>query len=175
MAGLIPVILDGGECALGIESTVVNCLTDNPMILRPGSITKSAIEEALGREATYATSQINSVMLSPGMKYRHYAPHAKVSLCNAHEAMGYVGVAATVVLTATPDQFMDMTISGPAKAHHTHALNHPHPLKQQTFYAELRRADDIGANTVVIVMDDATAQNEGLMNCILKASGGVNS
>jgi L-threonylcarbamoyladenylate synthase len=74
----IDLILDGGPCGRGIESTVVDCTTDPPQILRPGPITRAELEAAIGRlvvdvkaaddDATSAAAR------SPGMLPRHYAP-----------------------------------------------------------------------------------------------------
>ncbi len=78
LEGKIPYIIDGGNCEVGIESTVVSLVGKTPMLLRPGVITKEALEEALGQKVALAPS--HGPILSPGMKYRHYAPKAKVRL-----------------------------------------------------------------------------------------------
>ena len=83
MNGKIPLIIDGGECDAGVESTVISVLEKTPVILRPGIITKENIEDVLKKEVLLAKEVVsgvekNSVVLSPGMKYKHYAPNAKV-------------------------------------------------------------------------------------------------
>lgn len=80
----IPLILDGGLCNIGIESTVISLLDNNPKLLRPGMISKEAIEEVLGISlSTYAGSEI----LSPGTKYRHYSPLTKIYLCETMQEL----------------------------------------------------------------------------------------
>ena len=85
MKGKIPLIIDGGECDAGVESTVISVLEDIPIILRPGIVTKEDIEKvlkksvALAKEVTKGVTE-NSVVRSPGMKYKHYAPNAKVTI-----------------------------------------------------------------------------------------------
>lgn len=81
----IAMILDGGPCRVGIESTVVDCTQETPVILRPGSITKEMIEAALCRSLTTITNT-SSLLKSPGMLESHYAPSLPVRL-NAKEAM----------------------------------------------------------------------------------------
>lgn len=83
MNGRIPLIIDGGECDAGVESTVISTLTDTPIILRPGVITKEMIENVLGKKVEIAKAVTEGVkkdekVLSPGMKYKHYAPNADV-------------------------------------------------------------------------------------------------
>lgn len=85
MNGRIPLIIDGGECQAGVESTVISVLTDTPTILRPGIITKEMISKALNKEVVVAKAVTEGVkkdekVLSPGMKYKHYAPKAEVTI-----------------------------------------------------------------------------------------------
>lgn len=83
MNGRIPLIIDGGECQAGLESTVISVLTKTPTILRPGVITKEMISEVLNKDILVANAVTEGVkkdekVLSPGMKYKHYAPKAEV-------------------------------------------------------------------------------------------------
>lgn len=81
LKGRIKLILDGSQCQLGLESTVVNGMVYPPVILRPGSITLESIRKIRGFELTIVhSSQVVGVPSSPGMKYRHYSPSAKVIL-----------------------------------------------------------------------------------------------
>lgn len=75
----IPLILDGGRCEGGIESTVVDVTGDEPVILRKGLITAEMIKSVVGK-CSYAstTSELNS--RSPGTKYRHYCPKTQTVL-----------------------------------------------------------------------------------------------
>jgi L-threonylcarbamoyladenylate synthase len=90
MNGKIPLILDGGECDVGLESTVLDICHDQPTILRPGGVTKEMLEAVLGQEVLLAGSILrplgeNEVALSPGMRYRHYAPKGSVILVEGPE------------------------------------------------------------------------------------------
>ncbi|MFW6381122.1 MAG: L-threonylcarbamoyladenylate synthase [Bacillota bacterium] len=102
LQGKIPLILDGGQTRVGVESTVLDVRGEQPEILRPGGITREQLSEILGQELpTAGDSQGGSVNeeadtpvkpvkdrqkqkhttpLSPGMKYRHYAPHTPLKL-----------------------------------------------------------------------------------------------
>ncbi len=76
--GKIGAVVDGGPCSVGIESTVLSLIHPAPTILRLGQISQEELQEALGIPVALAGS--NEKILSPGMKYRHYAPKAKVRL-----------------------------------------------------------------------------------------------
>ena len=84
MDGRIDMIIDGGQVNIGIESTIVDMTSEPPMILRPGYITKSMLQQEIGEVAVDKITTIkDKSQLSedykpkaPGMKYRHYAPKA---------------------------------------------------------------------------------------------------
>ncbi len=81
MDGRIPLILDGGPCRYGVESTVLS-LVGTPTILRPGAVTPEMLAAVLG-EVALAPSILaplaqGETAASPGMKYKHYAPNAQV-------------------------------------------------------------------------------------------------
>lgn len=73
LKGKIPLIIDGGSCEVGIESTVLSLVTEVPTILRPGFITERQLSEVIGEVKTFNGKIITSAP-APGMKYRHYAP-----------------------------------------------------------------------------------------------------
>ncbi len=83
-AGKIPLVLDGGACTGGIESTVCDVTGEVPVILRPGLITKEMIASVVGdcKEVSAAPKQGEQVK-SPGMLYKHYAPRCKTMLFSA--------------------------------------------------------------------------------------------
>ncbi|MGN0297904.1 MAG: L-threonylcarbamoyladenylate synthase [Lachnospiraceae bacterium] len=85
MDGKIEMILDGGECHIGLESTIIDMSEEEPTLLRPGFITKEMLEHALGHEIKVdaaVTRQVSAGVRpkAPGMNYRHYAPKATLIL-----------------------------------------------------------------------------------------------
>lgn len=90
MEGRIEMILDGGEVGIGLESTIIDLTDGTPTILRPGYITQSMIENVIGHtEVDKASTEENSQHLrpkAPGMKYRHYAPKAEMTLVSGEQA-----------------------------------------------------------------------------------------
>ena len=85
MDGRLPLILDGGACGVGVESTVITLAGEQPMLLRPGFVTKEQLEQVLGCEVQLAGAVLHKLKegetaRSPGMKYKHYAPKAHVTI-----------------------------------------------------------------------------------------------
>ena len=81
MDGRIPLILDGGPCRFGVESTIVDCTGPVAVILRPGAITREMLTEVLGGvKLDPALVGAGTVPKAPGMKYKHYAPKAPMTL-----------------------------------------------------------------------------------------------
>ncbi|MDE6475011.1 MAG: threonylcarbamoyl-AMP synthase [Clostridia bacterium] len=76
MQGRVPLILQGGACEVGIESTIVDMTADIPTILRPGAITQDMIASVLGKVKNFDGKII--VAKAPGMKYKHYAPSCEM-------------------------------------------------------------------------------------------------
>ncbi len=78
----IPLIIDGGPCRVGVESTIVDLSEGTPRLLRPGGITPEQLLEVLEDlvidKAVTAQLQAGDIVKAPGMKYRHYAPNAQV-------------------------------------------------------------------------------------------------
>lgn len=89
LSGRIAMILDGGPVGIGIESTIVDLTEEHPMILRPGYITKDMLEEALGEpvgiDPGLLADDDTRKPKAPGMKYRHYAPRAKLVIVDGPE------------------------------------------------------------------------------------------
>ena len=95
-AGKIPLIVDGGACKVGVESTIVDLTENPPRLLRPGGITPAQLEEVLGSlvvdKAVTAHVDKDAVVKAPGMKYRHYAPSEPVVIVSGsrEKAAAYI-------------------------------------------------------------------------------------
>lgn len=83
LRGQIPYIIDGGESLVGLESTIVDCSLDEPVLLRPGFVGLETLESVLKRKVLLPGA--NTPHKAPGMKYTHYAPHAPVIWINMKE------------------------------------------------------------------------------------------
>lgn len=94
--GCIDAIVDGGPCAVGVESTIVDLTEARPRLLRPGGVTPEALREVLGDlvidRAVTAPISGDTVVKAPGMKYRHYAPQEPVVIVSGsrEKAASYI-------------------------------------------------------------------------------------
>jgi L-threonylcarbamoyladenylate synthase len=89
LSGKISLIIDGGPTKIGIESTVVDLSRRTPMLLRPGSVTLEQLQEMIGAVNVHPIifgKKTKSVHRSPGMRYRHYSPNAKIILVEGTKA-----------------------------------------------------------------------------------------
>ena len=88
--GKIAAVVDGGPCRVGVESTIVDLTEDRPRLLRPGGITPEQLISVLGDlvidKAVTAQIDKDAVVKAPGMKYRHYAPKAPVTVVRGDPA-----------------------------------------------------------------------------------------
>ena len=83
LTGRVDMIVDGGAVEIGVESTILDMTVEPPMILRPGAITKEMFEEVIGEvtiDRTLIRPDSRQVPKAPGMKYRHYAPKADLTI-----------------------------------------------------------------------------------------------
>ncbi|KAK0515329.1 hypothetical protein JMJ35_002708 [Cladonia borealis] len=108
LSGRIDLILDGGPCNVGVESTVVDGLTKPPVILRPGGISIDMLRSCPGWEGVevgYKDGAETGVPRAPGMKYKHYSPNARVLLFHGQMDTGsarkYIGAKRTVGVVMT--------------------------------------------------------------------------
>jgi L-threonylcarbamoyladenylate synthase len=84
-------ILDGGQCIIGIESTIVECVGSTPIILRPGTVTDLMVEKTTG--LTIGTSKKTESLVVSGMLDKHYSPRAKVKLnTNTNPGEGFIAL-----------------------------------------------------------------------------------
>lgn len=153
--GNIAAVIDGGTCRVGIESTVIDMTTSIPIILRPGFITKEAIENVLGVPVEVMQMSVIKEIHAPGMKYRHYAPHATIVVLDVSDIDSHT-------FTQT------ILLSNIATLHDNTVITYP--LTTQTLYSSFREADHKHIPTVTIILDEETKKDMGIMNRISKAA-----
>lgn len=180
MDGVIPVILDGGEVGIGIESTIIDLTEDVPMILRPGYITAQMLEEVIGpvRMDPGIIAQDSGIRpKAPGMKYRHYAPKAElVVIDGAKEAvidkinrlaseMQSKGKTVGIIGTdETAARYLgDIVLSIGARKDEDAIARH--------LYKILREFDEAGADIIYSESFQTPRIGQAIMNRLLKAAG----
>ena len=170
--GKVPLVIDGGDCNVGIESTVVS-LVGEPMLLRPGAITHKMLSDALGKEVllSHAVSEPlkeGERPTSPGMKYRHYAPNAKVVLVESEFDKF------AELLNAADDGTFGLVFEGEAeqldKPCVVYGKLHDPESQARELFASLRKLDELEAKLVYARCPDRSGESLGVLNRMLRAA-----
>jgi L-threonylcarbamoyladenylate synthase len=82
----LKLVLDGGECQGGLESTIIGFEEEEPLLYRLGSISKEQIEAVVGKVTLRNKSQASGIAIAPGLHQKHYAPHTPTVFCESAEA-----------------------------------------------------------------------------------------
>ncbi len=175
MNGRIPLVIDGGESDAGVESTVISVLSDTPVILRPGVVTKEMIEEVLQKPVEIAKAvtegvKKNEKVLSPGMKYKHYAPNADVVILKGsfESFKKYIDEYKTDGTFALCFDGEEKELSVPAVAygHITSPKEQAHEL-----FTALRKLDKKQAKLVFARCPEMTGVSLAVYNRLIRSAG----
>ena len=174
MDGRIPAVLDGGECAVGVESTVVDVTKETPCLLRPGGVTPAMLAAVAGGVSINpaVTSRLpeGAVAASPGMKYKHYAPKAHVVLVR-----GTPEAYAAFVNACRDEPVTAMCFDGEEGALRVPYISYGRrddPAGQaRRVFDVLRRLDEIGAKTVYCACPSEEGVGLAVYNRLLRAAG----
>ncbi len=181
LCGKIDMIIDGGPVGIGIESTIVDCTCDTPVILRPGYITKEMLEDIIGDvdvdKALMKPMSEGVVPKAPGMKYKHYAPKADLTMYHgdiknvenkinemtkADTAAGRkVGIIAS---DETLDKYPLGTVISIGKRSDEDTIAH-------NLYRVLREFDSLGVDVIYGETFEDNRLGQAIMNRLLKAAG----
>jgi L-threonylcarbamoyladenylate synthase len=174
MNGRIPLILDGGECEVGVESTVIS-ITDNSIILlRPGAITvemlKAVCENVTIANAVKEELKQGETALSPGMKYKHYAPKANLYLVN-DKTVDFIELAKEKQKTencAIMCYDEEVTL---LENKNLLAVGKKEDIKEQTkrLFDLLRKADDLKVETVYAHLPSDDGESLAIYNRMIRA------
>lgn len=174
----IDMILDGGACHFGVESTIVDCTEDVPIILRPGAITKEMLEELFPVvKIDKAIIGENVVPKAPGMKYKHYAPKANMILFEGSSAKMVEAIASKMADYEKEGKKVGLVVSYEVaeKLQHENTAIYGNQEDLLTIASEiyecLRFFDDKDVD--IILAEGTTDKGIGLaiMNRLHKASG----
>ncbi len=174
MEGRIPLIIDGGECEVGLESTVITLATETPVLLRPGAVTHAQLESAIGRvniaQAVLSELSNDEKPASPGMKYKHYSPRAEVIILDgtAEDLCRYIAdnkAEGDYILCFEGEEEL---FSLPCVTYGTEndALSQSHEL-----FSALRKVDELGAKRVFARCPSADGVGLAVLNRLLRAAG----
>ncbi len=171
--GKIDGVVDGGECDVGIESTVITLATDVPRLLRPGGITVEQLESVLGKvdvdPAVISELEDGVAPASPGMKYKHYSPKAQVYIVE-----GSLESFKFVIDSEHEEGDMALCFNGEEKDIPIPCLSFgdEDDLNSQAhlLFAELRRFDELKAKRVFVRAPSSEGVGLGVYNRLLRAA-----
>ncbi|NJP37378.1 L-threonylcarbamoyladenylate synthase [Alkalicoccus luteus] len=171
--GRIAGVLDGGPTGVGLESTVIDCTVEPPLILRPGGVTQKEIENVIGAVGVDPALAGDSQPKSPGMKYRHYAPEAPLTLLDGSAAFMREQISASRERGERVGVILTKDLAGESGAEREYVLPDGDP---ETVARELYHALRTFKQTEVdqIFMQVITGEDLGfaVMNRLVKAAGG---
>ena len=169
MRGRIDAVIDGGSCEFGIESTVITLAGEIPTILRPGAITREMMSEVIGRvdiaKAVTEGMAEGETAASPGMKYKHYAPKAKIIIVNAPKEKYERFVNAQAGAFALCYEGDEITIPKVTFGREGDDLSQSHAL-----FDALRRLDELGAKKVYARNPKLTGVGLAVYNRLIRAA-----
>lgn len=182
LEGKVDMIIDGGEATLGLESTIVDLSGDQPIILRPGCITKTMLENVIGNveydiAVLRKTINENIVPKAPGMKYRHYAPEGCLTIYEGNiknvtkainnQAKKYLELGKSVGIIATKET-ADLYQYGTIK---TIGSRNEEDSIAAGLYGVLRDFDSIHTEYIFSESFASGDLGQAIMNRLLKAAG----
>ena len=167
-------ILDGGPCSVGIESTVISLATPVPTVLRPGGVSLEQLREVLGEVELRGGVDLGPAQ-SPGRQEQHYAPTTRtVCLEQWEDVPDWTNLRKMILLVWLPSS----TASEPS---YGHLLGGPQnvvarwmPARPEDYahwlYAELRLADSLGSDLIAIKLPPDTPEWQAVRDRIMRAS-----
>lgn len=168
LKGKVDIILDGGNCSVGIESTIVDMTKDIPIILRPGGVTMKKIVDTIGVCQNFKGEV--KIALAPGMKYKHYAPNCdmviakKTSIISEYEKQ--------IKLGKNPIIICENSIAKSLSKQRYISVGKSGKEIMKNIFATMHEAQKI--SDYIICQDFGTrGVRSSVMNRVLKASGGV--
>ena len=172
MDGKIAAVVDGGVCDVGVESTVVALDGEKPILLRPGGITLEQLREVLGEveiaPAVLEKMETGERAASPGMKYKHYAPKAAVTIVDAspEEYADYVNKKADGFALCFAEDKADLRI--PAVDFGT---RYDSGAQARRLFQALYELDELGAKQVYARMPSKNGVGLAVYNRLIRAAG----
>jgi len=169
--GRIDMILDGGSTQIGIESTVIDMTAGVPMILRPGWITPEAIAEIIG-EVQQAKSD-DELKRSPGTRYRHYSPRARVVLLVGYEKAAIEEVCRKSSEQTTTGLISHTPVSINDSRFITILLNDSAEDYARRIYGALRELDEKNPGVIFVEAISEAGEGAAVMERIRRAASEI--
>ncbi|MFV0362092.1 MAG: L-threonylcarbamoyladenylate synthase [Suipraeoptans sp.] len=180
LSGKIDAVIDGGMVNIGVESTILDMTVEPAMILRPGAITKNMLEEVLGLVAVDSTLIKSSDKIkpkAPGMKYRHYAPKANLTIVEGDQNKVIYKINQLVQMEISNGKSVGIIATKETCKMYTKGIikSIGSRKKEETIarhlYQVLREFDDEEVDVIYSEAFDTSGIGIAIMNRLLKAAG----
>lgn len=172
MNGRIPLIIDGGSSEIGVESTVISFAEDPPRLLRPGGVTLEEMTELIGEiivdDAVLNKLQDGAVAASPGMKYKHYAPSADITIIKSDFETFKSLCESENNVTALCFDGENEKLSCPAV---TYGKENDGFSQSARLFDALRELDEMGAGKVLARCPETKGMGLAVYNRLIRAAG----
>jgi L-threonylcarbamoyladenylate synthase len=167
----LPLIVDGGQAQIGIESTVLDLSVDPPRILRPGMIHEVAILAVTGKLGTAPGNEGEATLKSPGLLRKHYSPKAKIVITSWTSGAELQEQCSKLDVTPDKIHVLAHTQIPPAlNFGRVSVIPHDPEAFARALYAELHQCDDEGAGIIIIEKLPETAEWSGLRDRLKRAA-----
>ncbi|TAL05842.1 MAG: threonylcarbamoyl-AMP synthase [Verrucomicrobia bacterium] len=152
LAGKIPLIVDGGQSQVGIESTVIDLTSEPPTVLRPGMIHHESLIAVTGDLLSHERKKLGGETLrSPGLLKKHYAPKAKLVLAAWRDSADFNSQLSTLNSQLSHTHIIAHSHIPPAdRVAGVSVIPHDAEAFARAIYAELHRCDEAGAELIVV-------------------------
>ncbi len=169
----VDIIVDGGDCDYGVESTVVSLVDEVPVILRPGVVTQEELQKVVGK-VSVSKSVLNKPepsnrVMSPGMKYRHYAPKADVILIRS-DFGSFVGYVNGIVCDSCAVMVFDGEEKFVNKPCFTYGAEKDFFAQSRNLFKILRLIDEINFQKVYVRAPEPTGVGLAVYNRLIRAA-----
>ena len=172
MNGRIPLIIDGGNCEIGVESTVISFAEEPPRLLRPGGVTLEEMTALIGEivvdDAVLNKLEEGAIASSPGMKYKHYAPKADITLIKSSFEDFKSLVDGEENVTALCFDGESELLSCPAVEYGKENDGFSQSVR---LFDALRELDEMGAQKVCARCPDTKGMGLAVYNRLIRAAG----
>lgn len=169
--GEIPLILDGGACSGGIESTVLDCTGEAPQILRAGLITREMIASVAGACTVYER-KAGEQPKSPGMAHKHYSPKCRTAYFTQGELEGArARYSEEERAGGTPYFFAEHAVAACLAGYRVLDIGNTAEEMAQNLYAQLRRAEETATLLIAIEPKERGGVMDGVLNRFCRAFG----
>ena len=167
LGGHIPLVLDGGACDIGIESTVIDLTGDTPTLLRPGMISFGQLKAVIGSVATAKPPATAEPLKSPGQLQQHYSPRAKLILVEGDLGAAFGEADQTIHVIART------AASAAWPSERWHCLPDSAGDFARELYDTLHRCDRLGAGTILVQSLPGTDEWAALRDRLNRAAAGA--